>query len=66
MSEVRANYRDDVRTGFHAEVLADHLAKMDVSDNGGWPLVNLGPVLPSARDLIVRALREIAPSLPKE
>jgi hypothetical protein len=61
----REGYSDDVRTRQHAEVLADAIEKQEVFDNAGWPMVALFPVLPSARDLIVRALREISKTMPE-
>ena len=63
---LREGYEDTVRLRRHALVLADALELLPTHDNGGWPTVPLMPVLPSARDLIVRALREIAQTLPEE
>lgn len=62
----REDYRDDARTRQHALALADAMAKSEMHENGGWPIVALQPVLPSQRDMIVRALRELAEKLPTE
>ena len=63
ISPVSAKYRDDVSTREHCQILADYLERKLVSGEH-WPTVELGAVLPSARDMMVRALRELAPSLP--
>ena len=65
-SPPREGYNDDVRTREHAEILAAHFEAMPIDDNLGWPMVYLGPVLPSGRNIIVRALREISRTLPQE
>lgn len=61
----REGYEDNVRTRQHAEALANYIASAEVWDNMGWPMVRLPPVLPSARDLIVKALREISKTMPE-
>lgn len=61
----RDGYRDDVRTRKHFEALAGLLESVPVDDNDGWPVVPLGNVLPSARTLIVQAMREFAKTLPE-
>ena len=62
---VSVKYRDDVSTREHCQILADYLERKLVSGEH-WPTVELGAVLPSARDMMVRALRELAPSLPSD
>lgn len=57
-------YSDDVSTQEHCRILADHIERKPV-ESDHWPVVNLGAVLPSARAMIVRALRELEPSLPR-
>jgi hypothetical protein len=62
----REGYQDDVRTKAHALALVDYFEKAETFDNSGWPMVVLGPVLPSARAMIVRALRDLAEKLPTD
>jgi hypothetical protein len=56
-------YSDNVRTQQHCDALIHYLEHQAISPNGGWPIVQFG-VLPSARDMMVRALKALKPSLP--
>jgi len=58
----RFGYSDNVTTREHCETLAAYLAEQPVTDNNDWPVVAM-LVLPSARDMIVKALREHAKTL---
>lgn len=58
------DYADDVTTKEHCLVLASYLEGRPIV-NPGWPVADLGVVLPSARTMIVTALRKLADDLPQ-
>ena len=61
----RPGYDDNVRTAGHVEGIADYIESRPVINTADWPIVSMH-VLPSARTMIVRALRELAKTLPTE
>ncbi len=58
----RFGYSDNVSTRDHCEALASYIAELPVTQNNDWPVV-AAVLLPSARNMIVKALREHAKTL---